>query len=66
MRENTEVWQYVVHRMNTEVFVSYMAIRLLQLVTNARPHWQTCGIRLVTACAGSFLRKSAAVYLLFM
>jgi len=46
--------------------VSCIAIRLLQLVTNARPHWQTRSIRLVTACAGSFLRKSAAVYLLFM
>ena len=66
MREKAEVWHYIVHRMNTEVSVSYIAIRLLQLVTNTRPHWQTCGIRLVTACVGSFLRKSAAVYLLLM
>ena len=66
MPENTEVWQALVHRMNTEVSVSYIAVRMLQLITKARPHWQTRGIRLVTACAGSFLWKSAAVYLLFM
>jgi hypothetical protein len=66
LRQNTEVWQSFVRRMNIEVSVSYSAITLLQSVMNARPHWQTRGTRLVTTCAGSLLRKSGAVYLLFM